>query len=635
MLDGGPGDLPDMEYELGADFTDLVETDSIYRIIPFLDPIGEIWDGSTVDYGDGTGAQPLIVDPSGAFTLSHTYQDSGPFSVTVNIVNEYGQSLERTVLAPVANANPTGVLEVSAIDASVGLYTASIREALDISPADMLAGLRFSFALSAGQLVGDYAAASESSTAQFTLAGGQDYVVYGRVIDKDGGYSDYQKTIELSGGQPPTAVIAAPETAVEGASITVDGSSSSGPDQSSSSSLIYVWDLDGDGIFGEVGEQALFGDEVGITPTISLAGVDGPSVLRIGLRVTDEDGLTDETTAEILIENAAPTLDYVAVADWATNIQLSFSFSDVGLLDTHYVTIDWGDGRQHSQSYASGSHVVNHDYIDGGVYTVGITVADDDGGSAKETIKAFVTGMRVQDGVLEVVGTPGNDQFVFMISGNQILAYNTIDTPGRLTYRSFSRAAISNIEAYGGAGNDVLRAAGSVTENILLSGGAGNDYLVGGLGDDILIGGDGNDTLIGGPGNNLLIGGKGRDALHGHAGEDLLIAGYTSFDDRSWALAAILNEWKSGRSYEDRIANLRGVSSQGDSFQSRLNQDYYLRADSTEATVFDDNISDRISGGAGRDWYFANIDQDDEGILDQIIGLNASEIYDDLDWIEI
>jgi Ca2+-binding RTX toxin-like protein len=243
--------------------------------------------------------------------------------------------------------------------------------------------------------------------------------------------------------------------------------------------------------------------------------------------------------------------------------------------------------------------------------------------------------MRVQDGVLEVVGTPGNDQFVFMISGNQILAYNTIDTPGRLTYRSFSRAAISNIEAYGGAGNDVLRAAGSVTENMLLSGGAGNDYLVGGLGDDILIGGEGNDTLVGGPGNNLLIGGEGRDALHGHNGEDLLIAGYTSFDDRSWALAAILNEWNSGRSYDDRISNLRGVSSQGDIFQSRLNQDYYLRADSPEETVFDDNVSDRISGGAGRDWYFANIDQDDEGILDQIIGLETSEIYDDLDWIEI
>ena len=58
-----------------------------------------------------------------------------------------------------------------------------------------------------------------------------------------------------------------------------------------------------------------------------------------------------------------------------------------------------------------------------------------------------------------------------------------------------------------------------------------------------------------GGGRDLLIGGEGRDLLRA-VGDDLLIPGTTAFDANDMALAAITAEWTSGRSYNDRVANL-------------------------------------------------------------------------------
>jgi Ca2+-binding RTX toxin-like protein len=73
----------------------------------------------------------------------------------------------------------------------------------------------------------------------------------------------------------------------------------------------------------------------------------------------------------------------------------------------------------------------------------------------------------------------------------------------------------------GGAGNDWL--IGSDVVNLLVGGG-GQDFLGGHAGDDTLLGGAGNDVANGGDGQDALNGGPGADTLYGAAGNDSLNA---------------------------------------------------------------------------------------------------------------
>jgi PKD repeat protein len=70
-------------------------------------------------------------------------------------------------------------------------------------------------------------------------------------------------------------------------------------------------------------------------------------------------------------------------------------FIDPGKLDTHTATIDWGDGsavQNGSILFANGSGVIGgkHTYADDGVYTVTVTVSDDDGGSDTQSFLVTV-----------------------------------------------------------------------------------------------------------------------------------------------------------------------------------------------------------------------------------------------------
>src|SRR4029079_8627765 len=77
--------------------------------------------------------------------------------------------------------------------------------------------------------------------------------------------------------------------------------------QQSTTSLDYKWDLDGDGIFGETGGAAQRGNELGINPSFSAAGLDGPSSVTVALRVTDNFGEADTDTATVNVTNVAPS----------------------------------------------------------------------------------------------------------------------------------------------------------------------------------------------------------------------------------------------------------------------------------------------------------------------------------------
>ena len=59
----------------------------------------------------------------------------------------------------------------------------------------------------------------------------------------------------------------------------------------------------------------------------------------------------------------------------------------------------------------------------------------------------------------------------------------------------------------------------------MISGGGGDDYVVGEGGDDLLSGGEGDDRVEGGDGQDVLLGDAGADQLYGGAGDDLIEGG--------------------------------------------------------------------------------------------------------------
>ncbi|MCL4192346.1 MAG: hypothetical protein KJZ87_11485, partial [Thermoguttaceae bacterium] len=147
-------------------------------------------------------------------------------------------------------------------------------------------------------------------------------------------------------------------------------------------------------------------------------------------------------------------------------------------------------------------------------------------------------------------------------------------------------------------------------------------------GNNVLIGGLGEDVLFGGRGRNVLIGGVGEDYVLGSRGEDLVIGGSTAYDANREALMSILGEWSSDRDVDTRMANLSGTGT-GD----RLNGSFLLRAtgdDESPASVFDDLAQDVLLGGHDSDWYFGRRSGSDQTVLDQLVGRDDSERFDEL-----
>src|SRR5439155_13334618 len=68
----------------------------------FSDPGSTSWT-ATVDYGDGSGAQPLTLNPDQTFTLSHAYADNGNYAVTVTLTDNFGSSATGSTTATANN----------------------------------------------------------------------------------------------------------------------------------------------------------------------------------------------------------------------------------------------------------------------------------------------------------------------------------------------------------------------------------------------------------------------------------------------------------------------------------------------------------------------------------------------------
>ncbi len=469
-----------------------------------------------------------------------------------------------------------------------------------------------------------------ASDAEFLAAGATGTAAW-TLPSADGWLAASFEILPPAGNTAPDADADGPYSVDEGSSVVLDGSGSSDAEDAAGS-LTYEWDLDDDGVFGETGAAATRGDEVGVSPTFSAVGLDGPSSHPVVLRVTDSGSLTDTDASTVAVDNVDPVIDSLAITspidedgtatlsgeysddgtpdtheldvDWDgdsvfdqtvtvaggvfsvphqyldddpsgspsdtfdVNVQLrdddtgaatdavsltvdnvepvitsldssatfadkaeegetvtvSGAFTDVGTLDMHTASVDWGDGTVTPaavvQGVGAGTFTADHAYVAGGVYTVIVTVIDDDTGAVSETTTAVVSGVGVNGGVLQIVGTDGDDHVDVQPVKGEIDVFASFVTP---KHRRFAAAGVTTVELYLCEGDDHGNVHPRISLPATIHGDDGDDMLWGGSGDDEVFGGDGDDMLWGRAGDDLLDGGPGDDVLRGGSGTNVLI----------------------------------------------------------------------------------------------------------------
>ena len=441
----------------------------------------------------------MITSSAGAWSWSYTPADDAalPQIVTITASDEDGGSTDVTFQLTVNNVAPTLAISGAASVDEGSTYT------LNLSSSDPGADTISQWTIDWGD--GSEVVSGNPSSVTHVYADGNatsNYTISATATDEDGTYAAGNTVAVSVANVAPTANASGPYQTFDDTPIALTGS---GADPAGAADpLTYLWDLDGDGIFGETGSDAARGDEVGASVTYDPTGL-GNSTQTVMLQVSDGDGgvTVATTTVQVLgqgtlqiggvlyIVGSNTANDIVVITKVGSNIMViaTFNANNPLTFDESAITEIQVRTRGGSDIVLTSSNVTKTMTIDGG------------GGN-------------------DLLTGGGGRNLILGGSGNDIL--------------------------YGGGGDDVLL------------GGTGNDDLFGGSGNDVLVGGDGNDILSGGSGRDVLIGSEDGDWLDGGTDEDVLIGGYTIHDNNVAALDAVMAIWGSSASFSSRVATLSG-----------------------------------------------------------------------------
>ncbi len=193
----------------------------------------------------------------------------------------------------------------------------------------------------------------------------------------------------------PIANAGGPYAAAEGTPVTLAGTAS---------------DADGDALtkswnFTSVGSPGTSCSAIGTTTLTPAVTCNDNALVTATLSVNDGVNSAVTSVANVTVGNVAPTLGTlvapVGAVPLGTAAGVSAPFTDPGSHDTHTSTISWGDTTSSpgavtgsgGNGTASGSHV----YAAPGVYTVTVTVTDDDLGTVSASTQVAVNGPPTAD----------------------------------------------------------------------------------------------------------------------------------------------------------------------------------------------------------------------------------------------
>ena len=402
----------------------------------------------TIDWGDGTvtdGGEVTIdkagsagMLTAGSFDGSHHFADNGEYTVLVNVVDDDGGTTGASFRVTVTNVAPTLTVVGNQTIAEGGLLSL-VNLGLVTDPGfdnDVL-GTRETFdytidwgdgtVTDGGEVTIDKAGSAGMLTAgsfdgSHHFADNGEYTVLVNVVDDDGGTTGASFRVTVT-NVAPTLTVVGNQTIAEGGLLSLVNLglvTDPGFDNDvlgTREAFDYTIDW-GDGTVTDGGEVTI--DKVGSAGVLTTGSFDGShhfadnGEYTVLVNVVDDDGGTTGASFRVTVTNVAPTLTVVGNQTIAEGGLLSlvnlglvtdpgFNNDVLGTRETFDYTIDWGDGtaKGHGEVtldtfgspgvFTNGSFDGSHHFADNGIYTVAVTVVDDDRGSAEASFQVTVT----------------------------------------------------------------------------------------------------------------------------------------------------------------------------------------------------------------------------------------------------
>ena len=298
------------------------------------------------NFGDGTTG-------AGA-SVSHTWPTSDDYIVTLTVTDEDGGVTTTSSTVTVGNVAPT-IDSVSIPSTGVEAGTLSFSSTASDDGGDALV---YTWDWGDGST-------TDGAVVQHAYADQGTYTVTLTVTDDDGGSASTSSTVAISNVNPQITSAVIPSSGDEAETLFF---SATGTDVAADT-LTFSWD---------------FGDGGTATGTNVTHVYDDNATYTVTLTLTDEDGGSATTSANIAIANVAPQIANVAIpgtGDEGQPVAMSADAVDAAGEVLTWVW-DYGDGNSDTFVLAQGASAssTTHAYDDEGTYNIVITVTDDDGG---------------------------------------------------------------------------------------------------------------------------------------------------------------------------------------------------------------------------------------------------------------